>query len=105
MNNDVDADHPAVQEIVQAVANHGWIIQSHEAVAVVRQVREYLDRYAQYQLRLPPDQRKDLRWEAERAIREILPDYVHTPDGDSPEIPDDLIEEIGEILADHSRGT
>lgn len=104
----IDQDHPAVQEVQQAVVNHGWMMMPADAIDLVQQTKEALARYDQKavqqpatqpaQVQTPPNERQH---EVAGTVRELLPDYVHTPEGDKPEIPDDLIEEVSAILADH----
>jgi len=108
MEDPIDQDHPAVQDITQSIVNHGWMILPQDTIDLVNETKEALTRFDQRQAQIPtasgqPIANHPRLVEASRVVREILPDVLHTPDGDKPEIPDDLIEEIGAILADHAQ--
>lgn len=101
MSEPIDQDHPTVQAIRQAVLNHGWVIMPRDIVELVEQVFQALADHNPQLTGSAPPSLTDRSRKAERVVREMLPECVHTPEGDRPEIPDDLIEEIAAILTDH----
>ena len=91
MGEALDEEHPVVLAVKQAVSNHGWLIETTNAVELVQAIRRAVAQYSQKMVSLPDGQQKSIRFEAERVVRELAPEYLETPEGDKPEIPDDLI--------------
>jgi|GEM_PF-6532604 len=130
---EIDQDHPRVLEVQQVVTAQGWMITPNEAVDLVKEVTSALEKSAPTPVPPPPPAPSAgaspapqqpvpgqpalpaqsqvpsastsphaLVQSAEKLVRELLPDRIHNLDG-SREIPDDLYEELGAILADHHR--
>jgi len=113
----LDQDSQIVQEVQLTATNHGWLILPSDAIDLITETKQALMAYDQKRMQTPPvaqvppgptapstpalpTNHERIR-EAEKFIRAALPDRLHTPDGDKPEIPDDLYEEIAALLADH----
>jgi hypothetical protein len=96
----LDQFHPTVSAICQAASNHGWFIRPQDAVTLVEKVRWTIQ--LETQQVGPSDQGAVSlnRRLTEKIVRELLPEYLTTSEGDRPEIPDDLFEEISALMVD-----